>query len=167
MGAGKTSVGESLARRLGWRFEDVDRVIEHETGRTVAELFRDVGEATFRVREVEVAGRLLEEDHVVLSVGGGWGAIAGRVAATPRGTATIWLQVSPEEAVRRASAQPGQRPLLKASDPIEEARTLLNQRAAGYAGARWRVDTERSSVEDVTARIMDILSAHPMETRTE
>ncbi len=167
MGAGKTSVGEALAGRLGWRFHDVDRVVEMEVGRPIVEIFREMGEASFRAREAHVAGRLLEEDHVVLSVGGGWGAVPGRLSSVPRGTATVWLEVSPEEAVRRATAEPGQRPLLQVKDPIAEARLLLNQRASGYAGARWRVDTERSSVEDVTARIMDILSAHPMEIRTE
>lgn len=167
MGAGKTSVGEALASRLGWRFHDVDRVVEIEMGRPIVEIFREMGEATFRAREAQVARRLLGEDEVVLSVGGGWGAVPGRLASIPSGTATVWLEVSPEEAVRRAAAQPGARPLLQVKDPIAEARLLLDRRAPGYAGARWRVDTERSSVEDVTARIMDILSAHPMEIRSE
>jgi len=167
MGAGKSSVGEALGRRLGWRFYDTDRVVEMEMGRTIPQLFEDGDEAAFRAREVSVTQRLLSEDQIVLSAGGGWGAHPGRLVAVPDGTATVWLEVSPEEAVRRAAAQPGRRPLLDLPDPVEKARSLIEERTAGYGGARWRVDTERSSVEDVTARILDLLSAHPMETRTE
>ncbi len=158
MGSGKTSVGRRLARRLGWRFVDFDDAIEAEAGASVADIFRDRGEAQFRALEAVVAQRLLTGRGVVLGSGGGWAAAApGRLEGVPAGTETFWLRVSAEEALRRAARQPGQRPLLDRSDPLETARELILRRNARYREARWTVDTEGRSVEDVTAGIVEIL----------
>ncbi len=167
MGAGKTSVGRALAARLGWRSLDLDEVIEGEAGRSIPRIFATDGEEAFRRMEHEIAGRLLAEERLVFSVGGGWAAAPGRLTGLPPDTASVWLVVTPEEAVRRAAAEPGRRPLLEVSDPLGRARDLLAERAPAYAAADFRVDTERSSVEDVTARILELLSADPPEPRTE
>jgi len=158
MGSGKTSVGRKLAERLGWRFVDFDEEVEAEAGATIAEIFADRGETWFRELEARVAERWLDERRVVLGSGGGWAAAPGRLAGVPGGTATFWLRVSPAEAVRRARGQPGARPLLDGGDPLAAARELVERRTPRYAEARWTVDTEGSSVEDVTAGILDILA---------
>lgn len=159
MGSGKTSVGRRLAERLGWRFVDFDDVVETEAGEPIAEIFRRRGEPHFRELEARVAERLLRERDVVLGSGGGWAAAApGRLTGVPPGTATVWLRVSPQEAIRRAGHQPGQRPLLDRPDPLGAARALLEERSPRYGEARWTVDTEGSSVEDVTAGILAILA---------
>ena len=168
MGSGKTSVGRQLAERLGWRFVDFDDEIEAEVGETVAEIFRRRGERWFRGVEARVAERLLGERNVVLGSGGGWAAAApGRLSGVPEGTATFWLRVSPEEALRRAGRRPGTRPLLDRPDPLEAARGLLVERAPRYGEARWTVDTEGSSVEDVTAGILEILAREYPGSRPE
>jgi shikimate kinase len=167
MGSGKTSVGRRLARALGWRFVDFDDAIEAEAGATVAEIFAGRGGPAFREIEARVAEDLLRERQVVLASGGGWAAAApGRVRAVPPGTATLWLRVSPEEAVRRAGAS-GTRPLLARPDALQEAQRLLANRHPYYAEARWTVDTERSSVEDVTTRVLEILVREYPEIRAE
>jgi shikimate kinase len=104
-----------------------------------------------------VAERLLAERGVVLGSGGGWGAVPGRVTTLPVGTDSFWLKVSAPTAVQRASQEPGARPLLDRPDALEEASRLLVQRDPVYRQARWAVDTEHSSVEDVSARILEIL----------
>lgn len=71
MGSGKSTVGRLLAARLGWRFVDVDDVIEAEAGCTIAELFARRGEDAFRDLEQETIGRLASEDALVLALGGG------------------------------------------------------------------------------------------------
>ena len=168
MGSGKTSVGRRLAQRLGWRFVDFDDEVEAEGGATVADIFAQRGEPWFRSLEARVAGRLLAEREVVLGSGGGWAAAApGRLTDVPEGTATVWLRVSPEEAVRRARRRPGTRPLLDRPDPLEAARRLVEERAARYAEARWTVDTEGRSVEDVTAGVLEILTREYPEIRLE
>lgn len=159
MGSGKTSVGRSLAYRLGWRFVDFDDEIVAAAGASVADIFAERGEPWFRDAEARVADRLLGEHNVVLGSGGGWAAASeGRLLDLPRGTASFWLKVSPEEAVRRAASEGGVRPLLDRPDPEAAARALLAERGPRYAEARWTVDTEGSSVEDVTAGILEILA---------
>jgi shikimate kinase len=160
MGAGKSSVGRILASELKWRFLDFDEAVESETGMSIGQIFDELGESAFRVVEQRVAERLLGEEGVVLGSGGGWAAVPGRLRELPEATASVWLEVSAEEAVRRVSAQPGQRPLLEGADPVEDARELLAKRSSSYAAARWRVDTERYSVEDVSARILRLLTGN-------
>jgi shikimate kinase len=167
MGSGKTSVGQRVAEGLGWRFRDFDQVIEAEAGRSVAEIFRQRGEADFRALEEQVARRLLAERKVVLASGGGWAAAPGRLAGVPPATATFWLQVSAPEAIRRAGVTAGTRPLLARPDAPEEAARLVAQRAQYYKDAMWAVDTERSTVEDVSARVLGILAEAYPELRTQ
>ena len=168
MGSGKTSVGKRLAGRLGWRFIDFDDEVEAEAGAEIAEIFARHGEAWFRKLEAEVAGRLLRERKVVLGSGGGWAAAGpDRLSGVPAGTATFWLKVSPGEAVRRAQRRPGTRPLLDRPDPLAAAERLLGERAPRYGEARWVVDTEGSSVEDVTAGILEILAREYPQARVE
>jgi shikimate kinase len=162
MGAGKSSSGRALATAVGWRFVDFDDEVEAAAGATVPEIFERDGEAQFRALEVEVADRLLGEERVILGSGGGWAAAPGRLVDVPPGTATFWLKVSPETAVRRASAEARRRPLLTGPDPVARASELLAERAPQYAVARWAVDTEGRTVEDVAAQILDILTeAYP------
>lgn len=157
MGSGKSSVGRMVADRLGWRFVDFDDEIVREAGVSIPELFEAHGEPHFRALERRVAERLLGERGVVLGSGGGWAAVPGRVTSLPDGTESFWLAVSAPEAVRRTSGEPGARPLLDRPDALQEASRLLAEREPFYRQARWRVDTEDSSVEDVSARILEIL----------
>jgi shikimate kinase len=71
MGSGKTTVGPMVASRLGWKFLDVDDVIEAEAGASIAELFARHGEVAFRERERAAIARLAEIDGLVLALGGG------------------------------------------------------------------------------------------------
>lgn len=71
MGSGKSTAGPLVAARLGWRFIDVDNVIEAEAGVTIAELFARHGEAAFRQREHAIIARLAAKDELVLALGGG------------------------------------------------------------------------------------------------
>ena len=164
MGAGKTEVGVRVARALGWTFADFDDEIEARAGRSVPEIFQEIGEAGFRQLETAVGVDLLSRSGVVLAAGGGWAAVPGRLASAPEGTATVWLRVSAEEAVRRASSQPGRRPLLEVDDPVGRAAALSAARESAYAAARWAVDTEGRTVDDVSARILEILAAEYPDT---
>ncbi len=71
MGAGKSTVGVCLAEILGWRFLDLDNLIESGCGQTVPEIFREHGESYFRARERQELERLSGEKRVVLALGGG------------------------------------------------------------------------------------------------
>ncbi len=167
MGSGKSTVGRSLARALGWTFADFDEEIAEAEGMPVAEIFRSRGEQHFRAVEASVARGLLMRNEVVLASGGGWAAAPGRLDEVPSGTETFWLHVSAEEAVRRVSAEPGSRPLLTAEAPLDQAAALLRERESFYRAAGNAVDTSHLSVDDVTTEILRVLSArHPEVPRS-
>ena len=159
MAAGKTAVGAELARRLGWEHLDLDREIERREGRAVAAIFAAEGEGRFRELEARATAELASRGRVVVSPGGGWITGAGNLEALGPGTLVVWLRVSPEEAVRRAAAAPGERPLLAGPDPLEAARRLLDARAPLYARAGVHVDTEGRSPGEVAAIIETELRA--------
>lgn len=167
MGAGKTRVGQELARRLGWRFFDFDDAIEAEFGLPIYEIFADHGERRFREVEKSVAERLLGERGVVLASGGGWAVGVGHLEGVAEETATIWLQVSAKEAVRRTATCSKRRPLLPRGTSADVVRALLEERTPFYAAAEYRVDTERLSIEDVSAWIFDILARNDLEKEAE
>jgi len=167
MGSGKSTIGADLAVRLGWRFADTDDVVEREQGMTIPDIFSRLGEPRFRELEHDVTQALLEQERIVVASGGGWSAVPGRLGELRADTATVWLHVSAEEAVRRAGTQPHSRPLLGATDALEAARKLLESRTPLYAEAAHEVDTEAFSVEDVSTRVLDILGLNEPTADTE
>jgi shikimate kinase len=114
MGSGKSTVGPLLAARLGWRFVDVDEVIEAEAGAKIAELFSRDGEAAFRQRECEAIAKLVAGEELVLALGGG--AIeteANRaILLEGAGTLLVHLEVELETTLRRCAGTEGTRPIL-------------------------------------------------------
>ena len=131
MGAGKTTVGRALARRLGWRYLDSDEEVEARTGRTVPEIFADGGEAAFRAEEARaLAESLAGGPGAVISVAGG--AVLDpenrrRVAA---GGTVVWLRADVDTLAARVGAGEG-RPLLGA-DPRRALTALYEQRRPLY-----------------------------------
>lgn len=160
MGSGKSAVGRELAEQLGWRFEDIDEAIIRDTGMSISEIFQDPGESFFRLEEHRKTREALNQDEVVIATGGGWAVVPGRFDEIPDSTLTIWLTVSPEEAIRRVADSENTRPLLSCSNPLEKARNLLKERSDSYSQAEHKVDTDGFSVEDVSVRILEILQAN-------
>jgi shikimate kinase len=114
MGSGKSTVGPLVAARLGWRFIDVDNVIEAETGTTIAQLFALHGEAAFREREHATIARLASGDGLVLALGGG--AIereaTRNLLLTAPGTLLIHLEVALGTSLARCNGTEDIRPVL-------------------------------------------------------
>lgn len=108
-GAGKSTVGKRLARKLGLGFVDVDKRIEEVLGKPIREIFADEGEAYFRAAEEEATLELLGEADV-LSLGGG-AVMNERIRQALRGHDVIWLKVSAGQAARRVGMNTA-RPLL-------------------------------------------------------
>lgn len=163
MGAGKSSVGREMARILDWEFVDFDQVIEERAGVGIPEIFATRGEEAFRALEAAVGRELLSRTKVVLAPGGGWPAVEGRMESIPPGTASVWLQVSPDVALERARAEaaamddPGLRPLLDVERPLERVRELLAVRTPFYRRAQLAVETDSASPADVARRVLDLL----------
>ncbi len=161
MGAGKTTVGRALARRLGWSFRDLDEVVEEREGKSVAAIFTEDGEAGFRRVESAALQELLHENaaagNLVVALGGGAFVQASNRSALQRvGILTVLLE-APLEVLRRRCATDGKtRPL-----SVDETRfaQLFTERRAAYELAHVRVDTTDKPVERVAAEIEHMLAA--------
>ncbi len=114
MGSGKTTVGPLVAARLGWRFVDVDDVIEAEAGMTIAEIFAQKGETAFRERERETIARLVEGDELVLALGGGAieTAATRQLLKSGEGTLLVHLEVRLATTLARCGGTEHTRPIL-------------------------------------------------------
>jgi shikimate kinase len=157
MASGKTSVGKELASRLGWDFRDFDSVIEARADKSVSRIFSEDGEVEFRRLESEVAGELLARGQTVVASGGGWPAQPGSWQMVPADTMSVWLQVSPAVAIRRASAEGPTRPLLEGRDVSERATALLIAREKSYRRARYTLDTEQYDAVRLAAEILNLM----------
>jgi shikimate kinase len=159
MTSGKSTIGRLLAARLGWRFVDLDQQIEAAQGRSIAEIFRDHGEAEFRRLEAEATAALLPFDRLVLSPGGGWIAGPSAHLAFEPGVLRVWLRISIDEVLRRAARRPGVRPLLEGDDPRRAAETLLRAREPLYRQAHVVVEAGRGSPHKLVRQIIAAMDA--------
>jgi shikimate kinase len=165
MGSGKSTVGRQLATRLGWSFVDFDEQIEAAAGATVEELFRTRGEAAFRALEAEVGEASLGRKQIVLAPGGGWSLAPGRLEGLPSDTLSVWLRVSPETAVRRATGHGRVRPLLAGDDPTGRARALLAERESVYRRAALHVDAEQAAPSALARMIAEHMNGNRPEQK--
>jgi shikimate kinase / 3-dehydroquinate synthase len=112
MAAGKTSVGRRVAARLGRRFVDLDEHVEAASGKTVREIFRDQGEASFRWREAAALAEMARERDVVVATGGGTPMFGNNLARMREAGPVFSLLVSFDEVLRRVAPGESSRPLL-------------------------------------------------------
>ena len=156
-GAGKTTVGQELAQRLGVGFRDVDADIVAATGKPIAEIFIDEGEEHFRALERQAVRTALEEHDGVVSLGGGAVLDAGTRQLLQQHTVVL-LEVDLANASRRVGLN-RDRPVL-ALNPRAQLRLLLEQRMPLYREvAASAVDTNDRSAEAVAQQIMELLPA--------
>lgn len=160
MGAGKSSVGRALADALGWTFEDLDERIERREGRRVAEVFRDSGEAAFRLTEYAALAELLQElpsaPERIIALGGG-AFVQEPVAALIEAAKipTVFLDADVRELRQRCQLQSDERgterPLLGS---LEDFQRLYEQRRPHYLRAAVRQETAGKSVETVVEELI-------------
>jgi shikimate kinase len=157
MASGKSSTGKELASRLGWDFKDFDTVIATRANKSVSRIFEEDGEAEFRRLESSVAEDLLARSDTVVASGGGWPAQPGAWEMVTEDTMTVWLKVSPEVAVWRASKQGPTRPLLDGEDGTEQATVLLLAREAAYGRAQYSVDSQQYRPPEMAGEILKLM----------
>jgi len=159
MGAGKTSVGQALARRLGWRFVDLDDRIMARDGRPIAAIFQESGEAAFRQCESQALADLLRElpasPATVVALGGGAFTREENIRLLGRsGSPVVFLDAPLEELRRRCAQQGDERPLYRDENLF---RQLYDSRRRHYMKAALRLDTQAKSVEQVAAELASLL----------
>lgn len=157
MGVGKSRIGRELARELMLHFIDLDRYIEREMGLSIADIFRHLGEPTFRQLEAGAVNELTQKDFLVLSLGGGTFVSPENRERLLRRGPVVALWASPETILERVSRRPGQRPMLDNPDPLERIQRLLAEREAIYRQATLHVSTDGRRIPDVVDEIIDRL----------
>jgi len=153
MGSGKTTVGPLVAARLGWRFVDVDDVIEAEAGATIAEIFALHGEAAFREREHAAIARLAKSDALVLALGGGAienEATRALLLAEPE-TLLVHLEVTLATTLKRCSGTEQSRPVL--ADQANLA-ARYQRRLPLYRTARVSIPVDALTPDEVVDAIL-------------
>src|SRR5580765_7471213 len=155
MGAGKSSVGRLLARRLGRWLVEADDMITAAEGRSIPEIFAAEGEAYFRAAEDEVLRLLALKRGEVIATGGGLPCREGRMEALQALGTVVWLSGAFEALYDRA-LRGGERPML-AGRSRDEVRALYHSREPFYARAAFSVDTTALGPDQVAARIVGVL----------
>src|SRR3569623_1253487 len=158
-GAGKSSVGAALAKKLGLRFVEVDREIEEAAGLALVDIFTLHGEAYNRRVEREVLTRLVAQPGV-LATGGSIVNDATNFALLEKRARTVWLRATAEDHWNRVVAQGDQRPMAENPHAFEELRALLAARQKLYARADRTVDTSGKTVKQVVAELVAETRAH-------
>jgi shikimate kinase len=167
MGAGKTTVGKILAKRLHWPFFDSDHEIEARTGVRIPIIFEIEGEEGFRNREVETIAELVSMRNVVLATGGGAVLRAENQRALKENGTVIYLRANVDDLYERTKHDRN-RPLLQTADPKAKLQALFEQRDPIYRQlADVVIDTSRQNVNSLVAQLERKLQAHLQQQQNQ
>ncbi|MGC8991196.1 MAG: shikimate kinase [Verrucomicrobiia bacterium] len=161
MASGKSTVGRTVAERLGFSFVDTDELVEQRAGKSVATIFAEDGEEKFREYERQVAAELVHRRNTVIATGGGFGADPSNLASLKTHALVVCLWAPPEVLQERARRLEN-RPLLQVPDPLGRIRELLAKRTPVYQQADVLINTAgRHNYE-----VAQIVLRHFQSTRT-
>lgn len=153
MGAGKTTVGKKLAKRLGYFFIDTDSEIEKEQGCSITEIFKYGGEECFRDLETDILQKLQTKQNLVIATGGGM-VLRNENRSLMQSLGTrVYLKVELQELMRRLKKDK-KRPLLQKSKPEEHILEMLQQRKSIYEEAECIIDTTDLSPHQMVTEII-------------
>lgn len=143
MGCGKTTAGKKLAAALGWRYADLDNLIETETGKKIHEIFETSGETGFRETETRVLTTLNPDSDIVISTGGGTPCFNSNLEFMLKTGLTIYLKLTPGVLKSRLENSSTVRPLIqniKKEDLEGYISEKLSEREKWYSRADMIVD---------------------------
>jgi XRE family aerobic/anaerobic benzoate catabolism transcriptional regulator len=155
-GAGKSTLGKMLAKRIGWNFVELNKEIEGDNGLSVAEIIALYGQEGFRrLEQVALSQLLARKELMVLATGGGIVSEPLTFDLVLSSFYTIWLKAEPEEHMARVRKQGDLRPMADDRSAMAELRNILKSREPLYARANAVVDTAGLSVDGAAAKLVD------------
>ncbi|HEX7027391.1 MAG TPA: shikimate kinase [Gammaproteobacteria bacterium] len=166
MGIGKSTVGRILAKQLGYRFIDTDRLIESRVGKSVANIFKTLGEPAFRQMETDLARELSEQRDLVIATGGGMLVNPLNQQLLEQNGRIFCLTAGVDEIINRLSNPRAQarRPLLQGRDLRQHVQQLMQERMPVYARFL-QIDTSGIDAKEVADAILKIVAS--VETAAE
>jgi XRE family transcriptional regulator, aerobic/anaerobic benzoate catabolism transcriptional regulator len=148
-GAGKSTLGERLAKAKGVPFIELDREVERESGTTLSEVFDLYGQSAYRRYERRALENVIERHHrAVIATGGSIVTEAATFDLLLSACFTVWLTAAPEEHMSRVVAQGDYRPMAENDEAMDDLRRILASRSALYAKADATVDTAGKAVDE-------------------
>jgi XRE family transcriptional regulator, aerobic/anaerobic benzoate catabolism transcriptional regulator len=155
-GAGKSTLGKILAKRIGWNFVELNKEIEAQNGLSVAEIIALYGQEGFRRMEQSALQQLLaRKELMVLATGGGIVSEPLTFDLILSSFYTVWLKAEPEEHMARVRRQGDLRPMADDRSAMAELRNILLSREPLYSRASAVVDTAGLSVDAAAAKLID------------
>ena len=159
MGAGKSTVGRRLAKRLGLPFVDSDTAIEDAAGYSAGEVFERFGEEDYRDGERRVVARLIDGQVRVISTGGGAFVDPSTRDLLNERAITVWLD-APVDVLADRTSRRDTRPLLKNGDPKGTLQRLAEESHPSYSSAHIHVKSGNGAHRDVVDSIVKALEDH-------
>jgi XRE family aerobic/anaerobic benzoate catabolism transcriptional regulator len=158
-GAGKSTLGKLLAKKIGWSFVELNKEIEAQNGLSVAEIIALYGQEGFhRMEQAALTQLLVRKEPMVLATGGGIVSEPVTFDLILSSFYAVWLKAEPEEHMARVRRQGDLRPMADDRSAMTELRTILLSREPLYARASAVVDTAGLSVDAAAARLIEAVA---------
>lgn len=158
-GCGKTTVGEILARKMGWQFVDLDDLVARKAGKTIAEIFATEGEEGFRRREREACEQLRKSKNQVIALGGGTLMDPEARALIKRVGKVVWLRAPAAvlwSRISKDASSAANRPNLTAEGGLPEVEKLLMQREPIYQSAAVHIVESVTDTPEMIAEAIEM-----------
>ena len=155
MGVGKSTIGKILAKKLNYKFVDIDKLIENKEGSTINFIFRNKSENYFRKVENEITLIELKKDKSVISLGGGAFLSNSIRKSSKRLSVSFWLDVPIDELIKRLEKS-NKRPLLLKKNTHEEVKKIYFNRKKIYNEADHRIRCSSLKSEEIASRILNL-----------
>lgn len=158
MGAGKSTIGKALSKKLSFDFLDTDEVIIKEQETSISDIFAQFGESHFRQLEKNLVKKLSKLENKVISTGGGLVQDIENLDKLKENGIVVYLQASAEILYSRIKND-NTRPLLQVDNPLERLSEILSKREANYKLADFIINTENKTIDDIVNEIVKVYNA--------
>ncbi len=155
MGVGKSTIGKNLAKKLNYKFIDVDKLIEIKEGSSINFIFKNKSESYFRKIENDITLSELKNDNSVISLGGGAFLNNAIRRSAKKLSVSFWLDLPVEALIKRLKKN-SQRPLLFKKNIAETAKKIYLDRKKIYSEADYRIKCNSLKPNEIVSKILDL-----------
>ncbi len=153
MGVGKSTIGRLLAKRLGSRFIDMDKVIEKKEQKSIKKIFKIYGEEYFRTLEVKTTLQILKRNRAVIALGGGAFIDSTLRKEILRSAISFWLMANIENLLKRYKTN-NNRPLLKENNLENDVKKIYQSRKKIYSKANFKINCDNTTKGLIVEKII-------------